>query len=132
VLEALIAPHLSYAKLMQIVLKVVEVRGMAHITGGGITENLPRILPEGTAATIRLDAWTVPPVFTFLKETGGVSDKEMLRTFNLGQGMLFVVPAEQVAKAQETVELAGQTSTVIGEIVEGDGSVHYEGNLVYG
>lgn len=132
VLEALLAPHLSYAKLMQIVLKVVAVRGMAHITGGGITENLPRILPSGVAAAIRLDAWTVPPVFTFLKNAGGVSDKEMLRTFNLGQGMLFVVPAEQVAKAQETVELAGQTCAVIGEIVEGGGAVHYEGNLVYG
>lgn len=132
VAEALMEPHISYAKLMQIVMKVVDVLGMAHITGGGITDNLPRILPEGVSAEIDLAAWTVPPLFRFLQETGDVEESEMLRTFNCGQGMLFIVPEEDKAKAVETVELAGASCKVIGAIVPGDGSVQYKGHLLYG
>lgn len=132
VAEALLAPHTSYAKLMQLVMKVVDVIGMAHITGGGITENLPRAFPDGVSAEIDLGAWTVPPVFSFLQRTGGVDEIEMLRTFNLGQGFLFIVPEEQTAKAVETVELAGQQCAVLGKIIPGDGKVHYKGHLIYG
>ncbi|HNZ48050.1 MAG TPA: phosphoribosylformylglycinamidine cyclo-ligase [Candidatus Hydrogenedentes bacterium] len=131
VAEALMEPHISYAKLMQVIMRTVDVRGMAHITGGGITDNLPRILPDGVAAEIRLDSWTVPPVFRFLKEAGNVDDKEMLRTFNMGQGFLFVVPEEHAARAKETIELAGQSCSFAGRIIEGDGKVHYSGNLNY-
>lgn len=131
VAEALMEPHVSYAKLMQIVMKVVTVRGMAHITGGGITDNLPRILPIDLAAEIDLGSWTVPPLFRFLQETGDVVESEMLRTFNMGQGFLFVVPADQAPKAVETVELAGQKCRIIGRIIAGDGKVHYKGKLVY-
>ena len=70
VAEALMEPHISYAKLMQLVMRMVEVRGMAHITGGGITDNLPRILPEGLAAEINLDSWAAPPLFHFLQKAG--------------------------------------------------------------
>ncbi len=131
VAEALMEPHISYAKLMQLVMRVVEVRGMAHITGGGITDNLPRILPEGMQADIDLNAWAIPPLFRFLQETGNVDDLEMLRTFNMGQGMLFVVPLEQVKRAQETIELAGQRCALVGRIARGDNKVHYTGKLHY-
>ena len=132
VAEALMAPHTSYAKLMQIVMKVVDVLGMAHITGGGITENLPRAFPDGVSAEIDLGAWVVPPLFSFLQKTGDVDEIEMLRTFNLGQGFLFIVPEAQTAKAIETVELAGQKCAVLGKIIPGDGTVHYKGHLIYG
>ncbi len=132
VAEALMEPHLSYAKLMQIVMKVVEVRGMAHITGGGITENFPRVLPEGLGAVIDLGAWTVPPLFRFLGETGNVADMEMLRTFNMGQGFLVVVRADQAEKALETIDLAGQSAMIVGEVIPGNGTVEYKGALNYG
>ncbi len=131
VAEALMEPHISYAKLMQLVMRMVEVRGMAHITGGGITDNLPRILHEGLAAEINLDAWAVPPLFRFLQETGNVTDKEMLRTFNMGQGLLFVVSESQAKRAQENIELTGQRCAVVGRVVSGDGKVHYTGKLNY-
>ncbi|HPO12774.1 MAG TPA: phosphoribosylformylglycinamidine cyclo-ligase [Candidatus Hydrogenedentes bacterium] len=132
VAEALMEPHVSYAKLMQIVMKVVDVLGMAHITGGGITENLPRILPENVSAEIDLAAWTVPPLFRFLQETGDVEELEMLRTFNCGQGMLFIVSEKDKAKAVETVELAGASCKIIGKIIPGNGTVQYKGHLLYG
>jgi phosphoribosylformylglycinamidine cyclo-ligase len=105
---------------------------MAHITGGGITENLPRILPEGLAAEIDLGTWTVPPVFRFLMETGNVAESEMLRTFNVGQGLLFVVTETQAEKALNTVDQAGRSAVRVGRIIRGDGKVHYQGNLIYG
>jgi phosphoribosylformylglycinamidine cyclo-ligase len=132
VAEALLEPHTSYAKLMQLVMKVVEVRGMAHITGGGITDNLPRILPEGLAAEIDLKAWTAPPVFRFLKETGNVAELEMMRVFNMGLGLLFVVPANQVEKTLDTVDQAGRKALLAGRVIRGDGKVHYTGSLSYG
>jgi len=131
VLDALMEPHVSYARLMQVVMKVVQVRGMAHITGGGITENLPRILPKGLAAEIDLGSWIVPGIFRFLHETGNVTQDEMLRTFNMGQGLLFVVPPEHADKALETLELTNQQGTVVGRVIEGDGRVHYKGTLRY-
>ncbi|MBI2423753.1 MAG: phosphoribosylformylglycinamidine cyclo-ligase [Candidatus Hydrogenedentes bacterium] len=131
VAQALMEPHISYAKLMQIVMKVVKVKGMAHITGGGITDNFPRILPEGLGAEIDLNAWTPSPVFKFLQEAGRVAQSEMLRTFNCGQGFLFVVSPEQEAKALETVELAGQQRMLLGRVCKGDGTVNYRGSLNY-
>ncbi len=131
VAEALMEPHISYAKLMQLVMCMVEVRGMAHITGGGITDNLPRILPEGLAAAIDLNTWTVPPLFRFLQEQGNVAESEMLRTFNMGQGFLFIIPETQAKRLQETMELAGQSYTFIGRITAGDGKVQYTGSLNY-
>ena len=102
-----------------------------HITGGGITDNLPRILPEGLTAEIDLNAWAAPPLFRFLQETGNVEDKEMLRTFNMGQGFLFVIPEDQTGRVQETIGLAGQQCAFVGRIVPGDGKVHYTGKLNY-
>jgi len=132
VAEALMVPHLSYAKLMQIVMKVVKVKGMAHITGGGITDNLPRVLPEGLSVEIDLQSWTIPPLFKYLQETGNVSPSEMLRTFNMGLGFLFVVPRAQAEKALETVNLTGTDAFLVGEVIEGDGEIAYKGTLNYG
>ncbi|MFA7693607.1 MAG: phosphoribosylformylglycinamidine cyclo-ligase [Candidatus Hydrogenedentales bacterium] len=131
VAEALMEPHVSYAKLMQLVMRVADVHGMAHITGGGITDNVPRILPEGLAAEIDLNSWKVPPLFRFLQEIGNVEDQEMLRTFNMGQGYLFVISPDQLNRVQETITLAGQQCTVVGKIISGDGKVHYTGKLNY-
>jgi phosphoribosylformylglycinamidine cyclo-ligase len=131
VAEVLMEPHVSYAKLMQIVMKVVKVRGMAHITGGGITDNFPRILPEGLAAEVDLSAWTPLPVFKYLQETGNVATPEMLRTFNMGLGFLFVVPANEAARAIETVNLAGQKGWIVGKVTKGNGEVSYSGALRY-
>lgn len=132
VAEILMEPHVSYAKLMQIVMRVVSVRGMAHITGGGITDNFPRILPKGLAADVDLGAWPTLPVFKFLQEAGNVATLEMLRTFNMGLGFMFVVPQAEAAKALETIDLAGQKGWVVGKITEGDGSVSYTGTINHG
>lgn len=131
VAEVLMEPHVSYAKLMQIVMALVKVRGMAHITGGGITDNFPRILPEGLGAEIDLGAWPALPVFKFLQEAGNVAELEMLRTFNMGIGYLFVVSPQDAAKAIEGIELAGQKGWVVGKVTEGNGEVNYTGTLRY-
>ncbi|MGE3775270.1 MAG: phosphoribosylformylglycinamidine cyclo-ligase, partial [Gammaproteobacteria bacterium] len=92
---ALLAPTRIYVKALLAAIAKHEIRGLAHITGGGITDNLPRVLPEGMYAEIDLDCWTLPPVFQWLREHGPVADAEMLRTFNCGLGMLAVVPARE-------------------------------------
>lgn len=131
VAEALMEPHISYAKLMQIVMKLVDVRGMAHVTGGGITDNLPRALPDGVGVEIDLGSWAVPRLFTFLKEAGRVAESEMLRTFNMGIGFLVVVPEKDAAKAVQTIEMAGQKAMIVGRVVPGERKVNYTGTLTY-
>jgi len=101
------------------------VRGMAHITGGGITENLPRILPRGTGALVDLASWTVPPLFEHLQRLGDVEQDEMLRTFNMGIGLIVVVPAEQVKKAKAILNRANERHCMIGRIVRGERKVIY-------
>jgi phosphoribosylformylglycinamidine cyclo-ligase len=101
------------------------VRGMAHITGGGITENLPRILPRGTAAVVDLASWTVPPLFEHLQQLGNVEQDEMLRTFNMGIGLIVVVAAEQVKKAKAILNRANERHCIIGRIVRGERRVTY-------
>ena len=101
------------------------VRGMAHITGGGITENLPRILPRGTCAVVDLASWTVPPLFEHLQQLGNVEQDEMLRTFNMGIGLIVVVAAEQVKKAKAILNRANERHCIIGRIARGDRRVTY-------
>jgi phosphoribosylformylglycinamidine cyclo-ligase len=101
------------------------VRGMAHITGGGITENLPRILPRGAGAIVDLASWTVPPLFEHLQQLGDVAQEEMLRTFNMGIGLIAVVPAEQVKKAKAILNRANERHHIIGRIARGDRRVTY-------
>lgn len=93
------------------------VRGMAHITGGGITENLPRILPKGLDAVIDLAGWDVPPLFSHLQQLGNVDREEMFRTFNMGIGLIAVIPADQVKKAKAILNRANERYCIVGRIV---------------
>ena len=103
--EALLEPHRSYSKVMQLVLKTADVSGMVHITGGGITDNLPRVLPEGTAAEIDPPRGTPCPFSASFRRLG-VADAEMLRTFNMGVGFLLIVSKDEEEKALKTLSQA--------------------------
>ncbi len=93
------------------------VSGFAHITGGGITENLPRILPRGFDAVVDLSSWTIPPLFTHLQQLGNVEQDEMFRTFNMGIGLIAVIPAEQIKKAKAILNRANERHCLIGRII---------------
>jgi phosphoribosylformylglycinamidine cyclo-ligase len=103
--------------------KAVDVRGVAHITGGGIPGNLNRVLPRGTAAEVTRGSWEVPPIFGEIQRLGSVADDEMSRVFNMGVGMIVVVSESDSFKALDTARASGHRATVIGHIVEGDGTV---------
>jgi phosphoribosylformylglycinamidine cyclo-ligase len=122
---ALMRTHRSYLAILKKLCGAGIVHGMAHITGGGITENLPRILPRGTAAVVDLASWTVPPLFEHLQQLGNVEQGEMMRTFNMGIGMIVVVPAEQVKKAKAVLNRANERYHIIGRITRGDRRVTY-------
>lgn len=114
--EALLAPTRIYVKTLLAVLAQHAIKGMAHITGGGITDNLPRVLPAGVEAVIDLASWQLPPVFRWLRTAGPVTEQEMLRTFNCGQGMLLVVPEAEAAAVTEMLSTAGESVTRLGFI----------------
>jgi phosphoribosylformylglycinamidine cyclo-ligase len=122
---ALMKTHRSYLHVIQKLTAADLVAGMAHITGGGITENLPRILPKGISAVVELGSWPVLPVFEHLRELGTVDQDEMLRTFNMGIGLVVVVPADKFKRAKGLLERAGEKFHVIGRTVKGDRKVVY-------
>ena len=99
--------------------------GMAHITGGGITENLPRILPKNMSAQIEMGSWPVLPVFEHLRTLGQVSDEEMMRTFNMGVGLIAAIPAEKFKKAKTLFDKAEEKFFVIGRVIKGNRKVQY-------
>ena len=123
--EALLAPHRSYLAAVRPLLDAGLVKGMAHITGGGITENLPRTLPAGCAADVDRRSWTVPPIFAFLRNRGGIADDEMLRAFNMGVGLIAVVEASSSNHALDLLRRAGERPIALGRVVAGDRSVRY-------
>lgn len=127
--EELLEPHRSYAKVIQLLMRIVEVKAMAHVTGGGITDNLPRSLPPEYGAEINLDAWKIPVIFRFIRETGNIAGLEMLRTFNMGLGYLVVVAQGQADKAVDALRQAGEDPALIGRVVRGKNRVHYTGRL---
>ncbi len=132
VAEALLEPHRSYLSMIQPLLASQRIKGMAHITGGGITDNLPRVLPHGTAAEVRLGSWEVPALFRWLQAGGQVPAEDMLRTFNMGVGLILVAsPANADALLQELAARGGRQAKVIGAIVPGEGepAVRYVGTL---
>ncbi len=130
--EALLAPTRIYVKpLLDALQTKTGVNALAHITGGGLSENLPRVLPDGIGATINLGAWRPPSVFTWLKSEGNVADDEMLRTFNCGIGMVAVVNAEHADEVTEALKNAGETVHTIGTLSHGDG-VTFENSLEWG
>jgi phosphoribosylformylglycinamidine cyclo-ligase len=129
--RALLTPTRIYVNPMLAAIRATgAVKAMAHITGGGITENLPRVLPETLAARIDLDRLPVPPVFRWLAGLGEIAPEEMLRTFNCGAGMLAVVPSASVAAVTAALAAAGETAVAVGEIVKRtDKPVAYSGKL---
>ncbi|MCU1320492.1 MAG: phosphoribosylformylglycinamidine cyclo-ligase [Acidobacteriaceae bacterium] len=122
---ALMRTHRSYLAIIKKLTGAEVVQGMAHITGGGITENLPRILPKGMGALIDLASWTVPPLFEHLQQLGNVTQDEMLRTFNMGIGLICVVPAEKVKKAKAVLNRANERHCIIGRVTRGERKVSY-------
>ena len=111
-------------------MKEFDIRGMAHITGGGITENTPRMLPKGTQALIRKGTWDIPPIFTLIQKKAGVDDDEMYRDFNMGIGMVLAVPAKQAEAVMKKAAKLGEKAYLIGEIVKGKQVVKYEEDRV--
>ena len=118
---ALLAPTRIYVKPIQSLLSNHSIKAMAHITGGGLSENIPRVLPGDTRAVIDRTAWQMPPVFSWIQNEGGVSDEEMLRTFNCGIGMALVVDANDVNNHINALTELGETASVIGHIESSSG-----------
>jgi phosphoribosylformylglycinamidine cyclo-ligase len=122
---ALMRTHRSYLSVIKKLTGAEVVSGMAHITGGGITENLPRILPKGMGAMVDLASWQVPPLFEHLQHLGSVEQDEMLRTFNMGIGLIAVVPAEKIKKTKAILNRANERHCIIGRVVRGERKVSY-------
>ncbi|MBI4637407.1 MAG: phosphoribosylformylglycinamidine cyclo-ligase [Candidatus Rokubacteria bacterium] len=123
VADELLEPTRIYAKPILALLRRVDVHAMAHVTGGGITGNLPRVLPPGCRAVLQRRAWTVPPVFETLRQAGRVAEAEMFRTFNMGIGYLIVVPPGEVEATRALALEGGEAVARIGEIVAGERGV---------
>jgi phosphoribosylformylglycinamidine cyclo-ligase len=126
---ALLTPTRLYVKPALAAVRAGGVHALAHITGGGLTENLPRVLPDGLGATIDLGTWSLPPVFRWLAETSGMAEGELLKTFNCGVGMILVVAPDQAADLTALLQDAGETVVAIGSVGPGQG-VAYRGRLL--
>jgi phosphoribosylformylglycinamidine cyclo-ligase len=127
--EALLTPTRLYVKQSLAAVRAGGVHALAHITGGGLTENLPRVLPEGLGADIDLNAWELPPVFKWMAETGGIAEAEMLKTFNCGIGMILAVSADRADALTEVLEGEGETVSRLGSVTQGEG-MRYSGKLL--
>jgi len=124
--QALLRPHRSYLPVIRPLLGTGLIKGMAHITGGGITDNLPRVLPPGTAARVNRTAWRVPAIFRWLGESGRVPEYDLRRALNMGIGMILVVGKNDVDAVRQALLNAGEAnSLVIGDIIAGDPGVEY-------
>jgi len=124
--HALLEPTRIYVKPLLALMAELEIKGMAHITGGGLTENIPRVLPDGTAVAIDVASWTLPPVFQWLQQAGNVSDLEMRRTFNCGVGMVVIVAAGDAARAADFLSAQGEMVYRLGEVVATDAAPHVQ------
>jgi phosphoribosylformylglycinamidine cyclo-ligase len=122
---ALMKTHRSYLHVAQKLVTAGLTTGMAHITGGGITENLPRILPKNTTAQIEIGSWPALPIFEHLRDLGQVSQEEMMRTFNMGIGLIAAIPAVKFARAKNLLDRAEEKFYVIGRVVKGERRVQY-------
>lgn len=119
--EALLRPTRIYVKTVLNLLEKNEILGMAHITGGGLTENIPRVLPEGLGLRISKSSWEVPALFSLIQRLGEIEASEMYRTFNMGIGFVMIVHPDQVKTVQEQLLNLGEKSYVIGEVTQGKG-----------
>ena len=115
--DAVLAPTRIYVRPVLELLRKVPVKGIAHITGGGLVENVPRVLPHALQALLHRDAWSMPPIFEWLQRHGGIDDAEMHRVFNCGIGLVLIVGAADAATAESMLVAAGETVHRIGEIV---------------
>jgi len=120
-LDDILAPTRIYVKPILSLINKFEVRSICHVTGGGLTENLPRVLPDNVTANIHLDSWTMPEVFSWLKDNGSIGLVEMLRTFNCGIGMTVIVPFKDTLAAVNHLRLEGEDAFIIGSIENSDG-----------
>lgn len=125
--EVLLTPTRIYAKTVLALMKQFDIRGMAHITGGGITENTPRMLPKGASAQIRKGTWPVHPIFELVRKKAGADNGEMYRAFNMGIGMVLAVPSKQAEALVKKARKLGEEAYLIGEIVKGKQAVKYAG-----
>jgi phosphoribosylformylglycinamidine cyclo-ligase len=116
--DELLQVHRSYLSAIQALIKAGALAGAAHITGGGITDNLPRVLPKGLAAAIDTGSWQTPPIFEMMRKIGQVPEDDWRRTFNLGVGMIFVIPGAKLATARRVLKKAGEKPWIIGEIIK--------------
>ena len=127
--DELLAPHRCYWNILRPLLAERLLKGLVHITGGGITDNTPRILPPGAQAVVRLGSWPVLPIFKLIARLGGVPEPDMLRTFNMGIGMLLIVARRKLARVTTLLSKAREKFWIIGDIQQGKPSVKYVGDL---
>ena len=124
--ETLLTPTKIYVRPVLALLAAVDVKGISHITGGGFYENIPRSIPEGLCAKIDKSAVKILPIFELLAKTGGISERDMFNTFNMGVGMSIVVAKEDAEKALEVLKANGEDAYIIGEIIENDQKIILE------
>ena len=124
--DRLLEPTRIYVKSMLALARALPVHGFAHITGGGLTDNIPRVLPDACGVTLQRHAWHRDPVFEWLQRTGGIADAEMHRTFNCGIGMVAIIARSDAEVALALLRASGETATVIGEVRPGSGDVVIE------
>ena len=120
--KALLSVHKSYLYPITTLMKKINIHGMAHITGGGLYDNIPRILPSNVDAIIRREYWKPQNIFSFMQSAGKISTEEMFRVFNMGIGYVVIISKKDIDIALKTLKLAKQTAKVIGEIKEGEGN----------
>jgi phosphoribosylformylglycinamidine cyclo-ligase len=126
--DELLQVHRSYFRAIQALLRKNLIAAAAHITGGGITDNLPRVLPKGLAAIIQTNLWQVPPIFEMIRSIGDVPEADWRRTFNLGVGMIVVIPQGRINDAMRLLNRSGEQPWIIGEVMlqrRGKGRVQY-------
>ncbi|WZZ05139.1 hypothetical protein YC2023_091060 [Brassica napus] len=123
--EALMAPTTIYVKQVLDIISRGGVKGVAHITGGGFTDNIPRVFPDGLGAVIHTDAWELPPLFKWIQQSGRIEDSEMRRTFNLGIGMVLVVSPEAASRILGEAKNGDYVAYRIGEVVDGEGVTYH-------
>jgi len=125
--EVVLEPTRIYVKAALELIKQVEVKGMAHITGGGFIENIPRVLPEGVNVDIEYGSWPIQPIFQLMQEKGAITNRDMFTTFNMGIGMVIVVPADQADQALRAARELGEDAYRIGTVTEGNRVVTFTG-----
>ncbi|MBG9786850.1 phosphoribosylformylglycinamidine cyclo-ligase [Brevibacillus laterosporus] len=123
--EVLLTPTKIYVKPILSLLKQVDVKGMAHITGGGFTENIPRMLPDGLQASVTLGSWPVLPIFKLIEKTGNINQQDMFLTFNMGIGMVLAVAQKDAEYVLKMLQEAGEEAYLIGDVQQGDSGVVY-------